>query len=167
MLAVELHARRAGKVRYIGISNCFAWQLAKANFYTRAHALTEFVSIQGHYNLIRPRGGTGNGALLRRSEYCHDALQRPGRRTALEAHGRDLQASGGEFLRQVQIRRCGRSGWKDHRAVGGTGRQARRLHDENIPSLAADKSDGSGGRRNEIFPCGRRGPSRGSGSDAR
>ena len=43
---------KAGKVRYIGISNCFAWQLAKANYYAREHGLTEFVSIQGHYNLI-------------------------------------------------------------------------------------------------------------------
>ena len=43
---------KAGKARYIGISNCFAWQLAKANFYAREHHLTEFVSIQGHYNLI-------------------------------------------------------------------------------------------------------------------
>ena len=48
-----LHAVvKAGKARYIGISNCFAWQLAKANFYAREHHLTEFVSIQGHYNLI-------------------------------------------------------------------------------------------------------------------
>ena len=48
-----LHAAvKAGKARYIGISNCFAWQLAKANFYAREHNLTEFVSIQGHYNLI-------------------------------------------------------------------------------------------------------------------
>ena len=43
---------KAGKARYIGISNCFAWQLAKANFYAREHGLTEFISIQGHYNLI-------------------------------------------------------------------------------------------------------------------
>ena len=42
----------AGKTRYLGISNCFAWQLAKANFYAREHGLTEFVSVQGHYNLI-------------------------------------------------------------------------------------------------------------------
>ena len=42
----------AGKVRYIGISNCFAWQLAKANFYARENGLTEFISMQGHYNLI-------------------------------------------------------------------------------------------------------------------
>lgn len=45
-------AVKAGKVRYIGISNCFAWQLAKANDYARYNGLTEFVSIQGHYNLI-------------------------------------------------------------------------------------------------------------------
>jgi len=43
---------KAGKVRHIGISNCYAWQLAKANFYAREHGLPEFVSVQGHYNLI-------------------------------------------------------------------------------------------------------------------
>ena len=46
------NAVKAGKARYIGISNCFAWQLAKANYYARANGLTEFISIQGHYNLI-------------------------------------------------------------------------------------------------------------------
>lgn len=45
-------AVKAGKVRYIGISNCFAWQLAKANDYAHYNGLIEFVSIQGHYNLI-------------------------------------------------------------------------------------------------------------------
>lgn len=43
---------KSGKARYIGISNCYAWQLAKANFYARENGLAEFVSIQGHYNLI-------------------------------------------------------------------------------------------------------------------
>lgn len=48
-----LHAAvTSGKARYIGSSNCFAWQLAKANFFARENGLTEFVSIQGHYNLI-------------------------------------------------------------------------------------------------------------------
>ena len=46
------NAVKTGKVRYIGISNCFAWQLAKANFYARENNLTEFISVQGHYNLI-------------------------------------------------------------------------------------------------------------------
>ena len=46
------NAVKAGKIRYIGISNCFAWQLAKANFHARTNGLTEFISIQGHYNLI-------------------------------------------------------------------------------------------------------------------
>lgn len=43
---------KAGKVRYIGISNCFAWQLAKANALAEKEGFTKFVSIQGHYNLI-------------------------------------------------------------------------------------------------------------------
>ena len=41
-----------GKVSYIGISNCFAYQLAKANALARAKGYEEFISIQGHYNLI-------------------------------------------------------------------------------------------------------------------
>ena len=41
-----------GKVRYIGISNCFAWQLAKANALAEAEGFAKFASIQGHYNLI-------------------------------------------------------------------------------------------------------------------
>ena len=41
-----------GKVKYIGISNCFAWQLAKANALADAEGFNRFVSIQGHYNLI-------------------------------------------------------------------------------------------------------------------
>ena len=43
---------KAGKARYIGISNCYAWQLAKANALAEKEGFSEFVSIQGHYNLI-------------------------------------------------------------------------------------------------------------------
>lgn len=43
---------KSGKARYIGISNCFAWQLAKANTIAEYEGLTKFVSIQGHYNLL-------------------------------------------------------------------------------------------------------------------
>lgn len=42
----------AGKVRAIGISNCYAWQLAKANALAEREGLTPFVSMQSHYNLI-------------------------------------------------------------------------------------------------------------------
>ena len=41
-----------GRVKYIGISNCFAWQLAKANALAESEGFAKFVSIQGHYNLI-------------------------------------------------------------------------------------------------------------------
>ena len=43
---------KAGKVRYIGISNCFAYQLAKANALAEREGFAKFISIQGHYNLI-------------------------------------------------------------------------------------------------------------------
>lgn len=43
---------QAGKVQYIGISNCFAYQLAKANALAEKEGFAKFVSIQGHYNLI-------------------------------------------------------------------------------------------------------------------
>ena len=37
---------QAGKARYIGISNCFAYQLAEKEGFVK------FASVQGHYNLI-------------------------------------------------------------------------------------------------------------------
>ena len=43
---------KAGKVRYIGISNCFAYQLAKANALAEKEGFAKIVSVQGHYNLI-------------------------------------------------------------------------------------------------------------------
>ena len=43
---------KAGKARYIGISNCFAWQIAKANALADKEGFAKFVSVQGHYNLI-------------------------------------------------------------------------------------------------------------------
>ena len=43
---------KAGKVRYIGISNCYAYQLAKANALADKEGFAGFVSVQGHYNLI-------------------------------------------------------------------------------------------------------------------
>lgn len=46
------HIVKAGKARYIGISNCFAWQLAKANALAEKEGFAKFISIQGHYNLI-------------------------------------------------------------------------------------------------------------------
>ena len=45
-------AVKSGKDRYIGISNCFAYQLAKANALAEKEGFAKFVSVQGHYNLI-------------------------------------------------------------------------------------------------------------------
>ena len=46
------NAVQAGKARAIGISNCYAWQLAKANALAERNGWSRFVSVQGHYNLL-------------------------------------------------------------------------------------------------------------------
>jgi aryl-alcohol dehydrogenase-like predicted oxidoreductase len=43
---------KAGKARYIGASNMYAWQFAKAIYTSRMNGWTEFVSMQDHVNLI-------------------------------------------------------------------------------------------------------------------
>lgn len=43
---------KEGKTRYIGISNCFAWQLCKANALAEKEGFAKFISVQSHYNLI-------------------------------------------------------------------------------------------------------------------
>jgi len=43
---------RAGKVRYIGASNLFAWELCEAHFVAEKYGLPKFISAQDHYNLL-------------------------------------------------------------------------------------------------------------------
>lgn len=43
---------RSGKVRYIGCSNFFEWEVAEAQWQARTHGLTEFVSCQDFYNVL-------------------------------------------------------------------------------------------------------------------
>ena len=41
-----------GKVRYIGASSCYAWQLAQALSISEREGWARFVSMQNHYNLV-------------------------------------------------------------------------------------------------------------------
>jgi 1-deoxyxylulose-5-phosphate synthase len=43
---------KAGKARYIGASNMYAWQFAQAIYTSRLKGWTEFVSMQDHINLL-------------------------------------------------------------------------------------------------------------------
>ena len=43
---------RAGKVRYIGVSNFAAWQISKANSIARRHGWAKFITMQGYYSLV-------------------------------------------------------------------------------------------------------------------
>ena len=45
-------AVKAGKVRYIGIANVYAYQLAKMNALAEKNGWPKFISVQNHYNLI-------------------------------------------------------------------------------------------------------------------
>ena len=42
----------AGKVRHVGIANCWAWQLEKANALAAYRGWPQFVSVQNHMNLL-------------------------------------------------------------------------------------------------------------------
>ncbi|VDB85629.1 unnamed protein product [Peniophora sp. CBMAI 1063] len=43
---------QSGKVRYIGMSSCYAWQFHAMQNYAIANKLTPFISMQNHYNLV-------------------------------------------------------------------------------------------------------------------
>lgn len=43
---------RAGKVRYIGCSNLFAWEIAEAHFTAEKLGVGQFISAQDHYSLL-------------------------------------------------------------------------------------------------------------------
>jgi aryl-alcohol dehydrogenase-like predicted oxidoreductase len=44
---------RSGKVRYIGCSNFFGWQVVEAEWVARTQHLTRFISAQNEYNLLQ------------------------------------------------------------------------------------------------------------------
>jgi aryl-alcohol dehydrogenase-like predicted oxidoreductase len=43
---------KSGKVRYIGASNMFAWELCESYFCAKELGLNQFISAQDHYNLL-------------------------------------------------------------------------------------------------------------------
>ncbi|MDO5297449.1 MAG: aldo/keto reductase [bacterium] len=45
-------AVKAGKVRYLGIANVYAYQLAKMNALAEKNGWPKFIAVQNHYNLI-------------------------------------------------------------------------------------------------------------------
>lgn len=51
-LAALDHLVRSGKVRYIGASSGWAWQMAKALSVSERNGWARFVSMQNHYNLL-------------------------------------------------------------------------------------------------------------------
>ena len=146
---------RAGKARYIGISNCFAYQLAKANALAAREGFAPFVSVQGHYNLLFREEEREMARLCAEDNI---AMTPYSPLAPLQAPRRDLQAPGGGRLRQAQVRRGGGPGPPDPGARGGGGGQTRREHDGGRARLAADKGHRPGRRRDEALARRGRGP---------
>ncbi len=78
---------KAGKARYIGISNCFAWQLAKANALAEKESFAKFISVQGHYNLIFREEEREDETAVHAGQYRHDTVQCAGRGKTVKAAG--------------------------------------------------------------------------------
>src|SRR5438045_8191487 len=51
-LAALDHLVHQGKVRYIGASSGYAWQMARALSTSERHGWARFISMQNHYNLV-------------------------------------------------------------------------------------------------------------------
>ena len=60
-------AMDSGRALHIGISNCFAWQLCRANAMADAMDMERFITVQNHYNLIFREEERGM------VPYCQDA----------------------------------------------------------------------------------------------
>ena len=75
---------KAGKIRYIGISNCYAYQLAQANALAEKEGFTKFISIQGHYNLIFREEEREMANTVQKIIVDNDALQFSCRRTFIK-----------------------------------------------------------------------------------
>ena len=149
---------KAGKVRYLGISNCFAWQLCKANDLARAEGFAPFVSLQGHYNL-----------LFREEEremfpFCREENIALTPYSAL-AGGRLSKHPGetSQRLEQDSYAKGKYDGAADQdaphsRPSGCLGTGARRVHDGDLPGLAADQGHLPCGGNDQALPCNRRTP---------
>ena len=69
-------AVRAGKIRYVGVSNFTGWQLQKAALLTRHLGLAAVVTLQPQYNLLRGISSSSSPGVLSTS----GSASCPGRR---------------------------------------------------------------------------------------
>jgi aryl-alcohol dehydrogenase-like predicted oxidoreductase len=110
---------KAGKARYIGASNMYAWQFAKALYTSRLNGWTEFVSMQNHVNLLYreeeremlPLCRDQGVAVMPWSPLARGRLTRPwdgtSERQQNDAYGESLYAKGADADRMIIDRLAG------------------------------------------------------------
>ena len=65
---------KSKKVRYIGCSALFGYQLLKANMIARKNGWAEFISIQSHYNIIYREEEREMMKTIRRRKNINDSI---------------------------------------------------------------------------------------------
>ena len=155
---------KAGKARYIGISNCFAYQLARANALAEKEGFAKFVSAQGHYNLIFREEEREMAKLCAEDNIAMTPYSALAGGRLSKHPGEDFKAPSGGRLCAPQIRFHGRTGRDYHPPRGQARRPPGRDHDGDLSGLASDKGDRARRGSHKTPSCGRRSVRRGSGS---
>ena len=112
-------AVKAGKARYIGISNCFAWQLCQGQRPGGKGGICKICFDSGALQPDFPGGRAGDDPLLSGGAHRRDPLQSAGGGPPFQKTGADHPSAGAGCLRPPEIRRdprkpTGRSlpGWR-------------------------------------------------------
>ena len=155
---------KAGKARYIGISNCFAYQLARANALAEKEGFAKFVSIQGHYNLIFREEEREMAKLCAEDNAALDCYRRAGGRSAFPSIPERLQSAFRRTIMRASNTIPRPTGRDYHPPRGQARRPPGRDHDGDLSGLASDKGDRARRGSHKTPSCGRRSVRRGSGS---
>lgn len=144
---------RAGKVRYIGISNCYAYQLAQANALAEKEDFAKFVSVQNHYNLIFREEEREMAKLCAEENIAMTPYSALASGRLSQASRRNVEASRRGQLRPLQIRCHCYAGSGHHRSRRRAGGKTQRFDDRDLPGLVAHKGHRADRRRDKDAPC--------------
>ena len=125
---------RAGKVRALGASEMYAYQLHNMQVVAEQNGWTTFTSMQCHYNLLYREDEREMIPVCRQFDM---ALTPHGLGAPVPPHvGLGLQALRHGRDHAQQVRRCARERHAGHRAHGGSGREARRADGAGCARMA-------------------------------
>ena len=132
-------AVRAGKTRYIGIANAYAYQVAKMNALAEKNGWAKFISVQNHYNLIMREEEREMYPFCREENIAMTPYSALASGKLAKRPGETSKRTGRRLVHALQIRCHCRAGQSHRGAYCGTGRPLWRGDDADITCLAADQ----------------------------